>query len=279
MSSERHEGALFCRLCVRRTSRRNENPKHAGEIAGVSVAIRFESVGKRFGDHVALRDLSLDVNRGELMVVIGRSGSGKTTMLRCVNALVVPDEGEIIVDGKLARDSDIAAFRRGIGYVIQSGGLFMHMTVEQNVAIVGRAAGDGPERRRLRAAEVMQTVGISTFAQRYPGELSGGQRQRVGIARALYSDPAIMLLDEPFAALDPLSRIELQDELRRLQRALGKTVLFVTHDVEEALYLGDRIAVFDEGRLLQLATPKELQQRPATEYIARFLERRRSELQ
>lgn len=264
---------------MRRTSRRNENPKHAGEIAGVSVAIRFESVGKRFGDHVALRDLSLDVNRGELMVVIGRSGSGKTTMLRCVNALVVPDEGEIIVDGKLARDSDIAAFRRGIGYVIQSGGLFMHMTVEQNVAIVGRAAGDGPERRRLRAAEVMQTVGISTFAQRYPGELSGGQRQRVGIARALYSDPAIMLLDEPFAALDPLSRIELQDELRRLQRALGKTVLFVTHDVEEALYLGDRIAVFDEGRLLQLATPKELQQRPATEYIARFLELRRSELQ
>lgn len=243
----------------------------------MSAAIRLEHVAKRFGEHVALRDVTLDVERGELLVVIGRSGSGKTTILRCVNALVVPDEGEVFVEGRRARDSDIAAFRRGIGYVIQSGGLFTHMTVAQNVAIVGRAAGDAPERQRSRAAEVMETVGITPFAQRYPDELSGGQRQRVGIARALYADPAIMLLDEPFAALDPLSRIELQDELRRLQRALGKTALFVTHDVEEALYLGDRIAVFDEGKLLQLATPQELRQRPATEYIARFLERRRSE--
>jgi osmoprotectant transport system ATP-binding protein len=245
----------------------------------MSAAIQFEHVGKRFGKHVALRDLSLDVNRGELMVVIGRSGSGKTTMLRCVNALVVPDEGDVKIEGRRARDSDIAALRRGIGYVVQSGGLFTHMTVEQNVAIVGRAAGDTLERRRARAARVMEIVGVAAFAQRYPDELSGGQRQRVGIARALYADPTILLLDEPFAALDPLSRMELQDELRRLQRSLGKTALFVTHDVEEALYLGDRIAVFDEGRLLQLATPQELKQYPATEYIARFLQRRKSELQ
>jgi osmoprotectant transport system ATP-binding protein len=243
----------------------------------MSAAIRFDAVGKRFGAHVALHDVSLNVERGELMAVIGRSGSGKTTMLRCVNALVVPDEGGVFVEGRRAPGPDVAAFRRGIGYVIQSGGVFAHMTVAANVAIVGRAAGDGPERQRARAAEVMEIVGVGQFASRYPDELSGGQRQRVGIARALYADPAIMLLDEPFAALDPLSRIELQDELRRLQRALGKTALFVTHDVDEALYLGDRIAVFDEGKLLQVATPRELQQRPATKYIERFLERRRSE--
>jgi osmoprotectant transport system ATP-binding protein len=153
------------------------------------------------------------------------------------------------------------------------------MTVEQNVGILGRAAGDAPARRAARAAEVLATVGLADFGPRYPGELSGGQRQRVGIARALYADPQIMLLDEPFAALDPVTRMELQDEFKRLRRELRKTMLFVTHDVEEALYLGDRIAVFDGGSLLQLETPAELKQHPATDYIARFLRRREQDMQ
>ncbi len=240
----------------------------------MSAAIRFEGITKRFGSQVALQDVTLDVEAGELLAVIGRSGSGKTTLLRCVNALALPDAGRVLVEGQPVFGSDLTALRRRIGYVIQAGGLFPHMTVVQNVGVIGRAAGDPPARRVARAAEVLATVGLDDLGARYPGELSGGQRQRVGIARALYADPPIMLLDEPFAALDPVSRMELQDEFKRLRRELRKTMLFVTHDVEEALYLGDRIAVFDGGRLLQLDTPDGLKQHPATDYIARFLRRR-----
>ena len=240
----------------------------------MSAAIRFERVSKRFGAHEALRNVSLDVTSGELLVVIGRSGSGKTTLLRCVSGLVQPDSGKVFVEDRRAGDGDVVAFRRRIGYVIQSGGLFPHMTVAQNVTIVGRATGDAPKQRATRAAEILGTVGLGALAQRYPDELSGGQRQRVGIARALYADPPIMLLDEPFAALDPLARMDLQDEFARLHRELRKTFLFVTHDVEEALLLGERVAVFDDGSLVQVDTPDALRARPATEYIARFLARR-----
>jgi osmoprotectant transport system ATP-binding protein len=243
----------------------------------MSAAIRFDRVNKRFGTHEALLDVSLDVRSGELLVVIGRSGSGKTTLLRCVNALIVPDTGSVLVEERPAGEGDLVTFRRRIGYVIQSGGLFAHMTVADNVTIVGRARGDVSKRRAARAAEVLAIVGLDQFGDRYPDELSGGQRQRVGIARALYADPPIMLLDEPFAALDPLARMEMQDEFARLHRELRKTFLFVTHDVEEALFLGDRVAVFDAGRLVQVDTPGALRSRPATEYIARFLARRRSE--
>lgn len=238
--------------------------------------IRFEGITKRYGAHAALESVTLDVHEGELLVVIGRSGSGKTTLLRCVNALVLPDEGRVFVGERAVSGDDLIALRRRIGYVIQSGGLFAHMTIAQNVAIIGRATGDAPERRAARAAEVLAAVGLDIVGTRYPGELSGGQRQRVGIARALYADPPIMLLDEPFAALDPLARMELQDEFTRLHQQLRKTILFVTHDVEEALYLGDRVAVFDGGRLVQADTPAGLQQRPATDYIARFLQRRKA---
>jgi osmoprotectant transport system ATP-binding protein len=238
--------------------------------------IRFERVTKRFGAHVALEDVSIDVSAGELLVVIGRSGSGKTTMLRCVNALVVPDAGRVLVEGRSAESGDVVASRRRIGYVIQSGGLFSHMTVGRNVAILGRATGDTVERRAARVAEVLAAVGLEALESRYPSELSGGQRQRVGIARALYMDPPILLLDEPFAAVDPLTRMELQDEFSRLHRRLRKTMVFVTHDVDEALYLGDRIAVFDAGRLVQIDAPDDLRRNPATEYIARFLQRRRA---
>lgn len=241
--------------------------------------IRFENVTKRFGTQIVLNGVTLDVKEGELLVVIGHSGSGKTTLLRCVNGLVLPEAGRVLVDGQAVIAGDLVELRRRIGYVIQAGGLFPHMTVEQNVALLGRATGETPERRRERAAEVLATVGLGDLGPRYPRELSGGQQQRVGIARGLYADPAIMLLDEPFAAVDPLARMELQDEFARLHRQLHKTMLFVTHDVDEALYLGDRVAVFEHGRLLQVDTPQTLRQRPASDYIARFLRRRAAEAQ
>lgn len=239
--------------------------------------IRFENVTKRFGTQVVLDGVTLEVMEGELLVVIGHSGSGKTTLLRCVNGLVLPEEGCVLVDGHAVAVGDLTALRRRVGYVIQAGGLFPHMTVEQNVTIVGRATGEDTARRSARAAEVLATVGLGDLGPRFPRELSGGQQQRVGIARALYADPAIMLLDEPFAAVDPLARMELQDEFARLHRQLHKTMLFVTHDLDEALYLGDRVAVFERGRLLQVDTPRTLRQRPASEYIARFLRRRAAE--
>ncbi len=242
-----------------------------------AALIRFENVTKRFGTHVALNDVTLDVTAGELLVVIGRSGSGKTTLLRCVNGLVLADAGRVSVGGTVVAAGDLTALRRTIGYVIQSGGLFPHMTVAENVSIIGRANGEAPGRRKARAAEVLATVGLDGLHGRYAGELSGGQRQRVGIARALYADPPIMLLDEPFAAVDPIARMDLQDEFARLHRQLRKTMIFVTHDVEEALYLGDRIVVFDDGRIVQVDTPKALREHPASEYIARFLRRRRAE--
>jgi osmoprotectant transport system ATP-binding protein len=235
--------------------------------------IRFENVTKRYGNHVALDAVSLDVLPGELLVVIGRSGSGKTTLLRSANGLVIPDSGRVLVEGAPLGD-DLTAIRRGIGYVIQSGGLFPHMTVAENVAIVGRAKGDAPDRRAARVTEVLATVGLASLEERYPSELSGGQLQRVGIARALYADPPILLLDEPFAAVDPIARMDLQDEFARLHRQLRKTMLFVTHDVEEALYLGDRVVVFDAGRIVQVDTPDALRRNPASDYIARFLRRR-----
>lgn len=236
--------------------------------------IRFENVSKRFGNHVALDDVTLDVMPGELLVVIGRSGSGKTTLLRCVNGLVLADGGRVSVGETTLAAADLTELRRGIGYVIQSGGLFPHLTVAQNVAIVGRAKGDAPAEQDRRARAVLQTVGLAGLESRYPRELSGGQFQRVGIARALYADPPIMLLDEPFAAVDPLARMDLQDEFARLHRQLRKTMLFVTHDVEEALYLGDRVVVFDAGRVIQVDTPEGLRNNPASDDIARFLRRR-----
>ncbi|MGH7737113.1 MAG: ATP-binding cassette domain-containing protein [Candidatus Tyrphobacter sp.] len=240
-----------------------------------AALIRFESVTKRYGAHLALEDVTLDVFPGELLVLIGRSGSGKTTLLRTVNGLVTPDAGSVVVGGTdVAGCTDITALRRGIGYVIQSGGLFSHMTVAQNVAIIGRARNDPRPQRMARARVVLEQVGLEGFQERHPRELSGGQLQRVGIARALYADPPIMLLDEPFAAVDPILRMDLQDSFATLHRELRKTMMFVTHDVEEALYLGDRVAVFDDGRIVQVDTPRALRENPASEYIARFLRRR-----
>ena len=206
-----------------------------------------------------LHDLSFSVVRGEVLMLLGRSGSGKTTTLRLINRLEIPTRGEVRVEGKATTDWDPIRLRRGIGYAIQEVGLFPHYTVEKNVALIPTLEGWDREKRQARVNEVLRLVGLpdSDFSQRYPDQLSGGQRQRVGLARALAANPPILLMDEPFGALDPLSRLQLQQEFRELQKRLLKTVVFVTHDVGEALMLGDRIALMESGSLRGIFTPKE----------------------
>jgi len=206
-----------------------------------------------------VQDLDLAVTRGETLVLLGRSGSGKTTTLKLINALCRPSSGEVLVDGRATTAWEPHTLRRSIGYVIQEIGLFPHFSVERNVTLVPELQGWDPARRRARAEEMLALVGLdpAAFRTRRPADLSGGQRQRVGIARALAADPPLLLLDEPFGALDPLTRAELQREFAALVRRLGKTAVFVTHDVREAVRLGDRIALFADGRLVFLGTPAE----------------------
>ena len=204
-----------------------------------------------------LSGLNLEVQRGETLVLLGRSGSGKTTTLKLVNRLLTPTGGEVRVNGAPTAESDVIRLRRSIGYVIQDVGLFPHFTVERNIGLVPRIEGWTAERIHLRVVELLQMVGLGEqMASRYPHQLSGGQRQRVGVARALAADPAILLMDEPFGALDALTRDQLQREFLSLQRRLGKTVVFVTHDLREALRLGSRIALMDAGRLVTVLSPE-----------------------
>ena len=206
-----------------------------------------------------LHDLSFSVTRGEVLMLLGRSGSGKTTTLRLINRLEIPTHGEVYVESKATSEWDPIRLRRGIGYAIQEVGLFPHYTVEKNVALIPSLEGWDRKKTQARVKEVLRLVGLpdSNISQRYPDQLSGGQRQRVGLARALGADPPILLMDEPFGALDPLSRLQLQQEFRDLQKRLCKTVVFVTHDVGEALMLGDRIALMESGSLRGIFTPKE----------------------
>jgi osmoprotectant transport system ATP-binding protein len=211
---------------------------------------------------------------GEICVLVGPSGCGKTTTLRMVNRLVEPTEGRVLIDGQDVAAEEVTALRRRIGYVIQQGGLFPHQTVAQNVGTVPRLLGWPEARIRERVDELLALVGLdpTRMRARYPGQLSGGERQRVGVARALAAEPPVLLMDEPFGAVDPIVRERLQDELLQMQRALGTTVLFVTHDIDEAIKLGDRVAVLQEGgRLAQYAAPLELLARPADEFVARFV--------
>ena len=241
----------------------------------VPTMIRLSGVGKTYPDGtVAVHELDLDVAQGELVVLVGPSGCGKSTTLKMINRLIEPTTGTIEIDGQDVTGQDPVRLRRGIGYVIQQVGLFPHQKVETNVMTVPLLYGESKAKARQRAHELMEMVGldVSTFADRYPHQLSGGQRQRVGVARALAADPPVLLMDEPFGAVDPVVRVRLQDEFLRLQRELGKTVVLVTHDIDEAVRMGDRVAVFAQGgRLAQFSTPAELLGRPADDFVADFV--------
>jgi osmoprotectant transport system ATP-binding protein len=236
--------------------------------------ISFEGVTKRYpGGTVAVDHLDLEIAAGKTMVLVGPSGCGKTTSLRMINRMVEPTEGRILLDGHDIRQAAPAALRRGIGYVIQQSGLFPHRTVEDNIATVPLLTGWPKGKARARARELMDLVGLDqAMARRYPHQLSGGQQQRVGVARALAADPPVLLMDEPFSAVDPIVRASLQDELLRIQADLHKTIVLVTHDVEEAIKVGDAVAVFRPGgKLAQVASPQRLLGEPADDYVEGFL--------
>lgn len=221
-------------------------------------AIEFRDVTYRPDSAEILHGLNLTIHPGETLVMLGRSGSGKTTSLKLINNLLSPTRGDIFVEGRSTRAWDVIRLRRRIGYVIQDIGLFPHFTVERNITLIPRLEGWPRDRIRARLQELLSLVGLdSQLAQRYPRELSGGQRQRVGVARALAADPPILLMDEPFGALDPITRADLQSEFAALQKRLRKTVVFVTHDVREALLLSDRIALMENGGLVALLTPQQ----------------------
>jgi len=236
--------------------------------------ITFENVSKKYPDGtVAVDGLSLEAPDAAITVLVGPSGCGKTTTLRMTNRLVEPSDGRILIDGADSRSLPVAQLRRGIGYVIQHAGLFPHRTVAENIATVPRLLGTDRRAARKRAQELMELVGLDlAYAERYPHQLSGGQQQRVGVARALAADPAILLMDEPFSAVDPIVRKSLQEQFLQIQAEVGKTILFVTHDIDEAIRIGDRIAVLREGgHLAQYATPRELLEKPADAFVEQFL--------
>jgi osmoprotectant transport system ATP-binding protein len=236
--------------------------------------ITFQRVSKRFGTSNAVHELSLEIPSGEIVIFVGPSGCGKTTSLKMINRLVEPTSGTILIDDQDTAAVDVNVLRRSIGYVIQQIGLFPHYTVEENVATVPRLAGWDKRRIAARVTELLDLVGLPSadYAKRLPDELSGGERQRVGVARALAVDPNILLMDEPFGAIDPIARERLQNELLRLQRVVRKTIVFVTHDIDEAIRLGDRVALFSRGGVLeQYASPADLLARPANDFVAGFL--------
>ncbi len=243
--------------------------------------IVFEGVSKTFAGGVeAVKNLDLEVREGETLILLGTSGSGKTTSMKMVNRLIEITAGRILLEGEDVREKDVIELRRRIGYAIQHIGLFPHMTVGGNVGVVPRLLGWDRERIRRRTDRLLDMMGLppDDFRDRYPNQLSGGQRQRVGVARALGADPPIVLMDEPFGALDPITRSQLQDEFLELESEIRKTILFVTHDVFEAVKMGDRIALLDEGVLQQLAEPAELVEHPANEFVDQFLGQQRFQL-
>lgn len=246
---------------------------NAKALAVSQVTIALRHVSYSVADRTArtlLADISLQVDEGQTLVVLGKSGSGKSTLLRLINRLLVPSEGQVWVKGRITREWDPIRLRRGIGYVIQDAGLFPHFTVAENVGLVpGLEKWEG-SRLKNRVKEMLELVGLdpATFADRRPSQLSGGQRQRVGVARALAADPPILLMDEPFGALDPVTRTELQREFAALAKRLGKTIMLVTHDIREALFLASQIALLEAGRLVALEKPAEFLKLPHPEVRA-----------
>jgi osmoprotectant transport system ATP-binding protein len=249
---------------------RAEPPQH-----GKAAPLEFRNVSKRYpgADEPALKDLSFKVPAGEICVLVGPSGCGKTTAMRMVNRMIDITEGDILLDGESVRRREPAELRRHIGYVIQQIGLFPHLSIGDNIAIVPRLLGWNKDRIEARVQELLELISLpAETRERYPAEVSGGQRQRVGVARALAADPPLMLMDEPFGAIDPITRDRLQNEFLRLQQDIQKTIVFVTHDIDEAIKMGDRIAILREGGILvQYDTPDRILEDPADEFVARFV--------
>lgn len=235
--------------------------------------IRIQKLCKKYGSVTAVEDVSFEVEEGQICVLLGPSGCGKTTTLKMINRLVDPTSGKVLIGGRDTAEIDTVSLRRSIGYVIQQVGLFPNMTVEENICVVPDLLGWNKAKSRRRAAELLEIVALdpSMFLKRFPRELSGGQQQRVGVARALASDPPVMLMDEPFGAIDPINREVIQDEFMRIQRQVRKTVLFVSHDIDEAVKMADRVALFRAGRIEQFGTPDDLLARPASSFVADFM--------
>lgn len=235
--------------------------------------IEFRHVSKDFHGKVVLSDISMEIPTGELTVLIGPSGCGKTTTLKMINRLLSPSSGEIWIDGKNIETLDKVQLRRRIGYVIQQGGLFPHMTIRENIEIIARLANGDPQAISRKTDQLMEMVDLdpAEYLDRYPTELSGGQQQRIGVIRALANDPEVVLFDEPFSALDPVTRSSLQDELVSMHEKMGKTMVFVTHDMDEAIKIADRICIMRNGHILQFDTPEQILKHPADDFIASFV--------
>ena len=231
--------------------------------------IQFVDVTKAYDDEAILERFSLDIGRGEFLTILGSSGCGKTTLLKMINGLLIPDTGTVFVQGQDISKTDLIALRRNIGYAIQGVGLFPHMTVRKNIAYVPSLLNkQNRQKTEAAVARLVKVVGLDeSLLDRYPSELSGGQQQRVGIARSLAAAPEILLMDEPFGAVDEITRRMLQDEILRIHRELGVTIVFITHDIREALKLGTRVAVMDHGGLVQIDTPENIRNQPATDFV------------
>ena len=234
--------------------------------------ISFKEVSKSYGDKKVLKNFNLNLSKGEFVTVIGSSGSGKTTTLKLINGLLKPDSGNIIINGEDIKNKNITEIRKNIGYVIQGIGLFPHMTVEKNISFVLDLDKNDKDATKRKVKELMKVVHLEEeLINRYPRELSGGQKQRVGIARALAKEPDILLMDEPFGAVDEITRKSLQDEIIKIQKKLNMTIFFITHDIDEALKLGSIVIVMNKGKIEQMGTPKELKESPKTDYVKELI--------
>ena len=242
----------------------------------MDTAIEFKHVKKVYGEKVIIDDFNLKITPGEFLTVVGSSGCGKTTILKMINGLIIPDEGQVLVHDQCPQAVDLIELRRGIGYAIQGSVLFPHMTVAQNIAYVPNLLNKNDKKRTYEAlSKWMKIVGLDEeLIHRYPSELSGGQQQRVGIARALAASPDILLMDEPFGAVDEITRSTLQDEILRIHHQENITIIFVTHDINEALKLGSRVMVMDQGKVVQLASPREILEHPKTEFVRKLVQRK-----
>lgn len=243
----------------------------------MNTVIEFKDIKKTYGEKVIVEHFNLTIDKGQFVTIIGSSGCGKTTILKIINGLITPDEGTILVEGKDIKDEDLIGLRRNIGYSIQGSVLFPHMTIEKNIAYVPELLNKNDKAKTRAAVEKwMKIVGLDEdMLKRFPDELSGGQQQRVGIARSLAASPDILLMDEPFGAVDEITRVQLQEELRKIYEQTGITILFVTHDISEALKLGTKVLVMDKGVIQQYGTPTELLRHPATDFVKRLVTKER----